>query len=151
MAFRRPVLTALGFDPALGAGTPAQGGEDILVFTELLLAGHTVAYAPAAATHHHHRSDDEGLRRQFHGYGTGLTAFYAALVARHPRLLWRLARLAPRALSEMRGTGPVRLATVGEDFPADLLAVHRRGVLAGPWRYVRGRVQARRRPAPPKR
>jgi hypothetical protein len=144
MAFRRPTLMQYGFDPGLGAGTPSRGGEDILIFTQLLLDGHTVRYEPAATTQHYHRDDHEGLLKQFHGYGTGLTAFYAALLADRPMLLARLIRLAPRAFATMRGSDGVRLATVGDDFPEDLLATHRRGILLGPLLYVRSRWAARR-------
>jgi glycosyltransferase involved in cell wall biosynthesis len=144
MAFRRSTLTRYGFDLGLGAGTPSRGGEDILIFTQLLLDGHTVRYVPAATTRHYHRDDHDGLVKQFYGYGTGLTAFYTALLAGRPMLAARLVRLAPRALATMRGSDGVRLATVGNDFPQDLLATHRRGVLLGPLLYMRSRVAARR-------
>jgi glycosyltransferase involved in cell wall biosynthesis len=137
MAFRREVLQRYGFDTALGAGTASRGGEDILVFTQLLLDRHTVVYAPAATTRHFHRDDHEGLTKQFYGYGTGLTAFYVALVRDRPLQGLRLLRLVPRAWATLRGTDGVRLAGVGDDFPADLLAVHRRGILAGPMLYLR--------------
>ena len=49
MAFRTAVLRDLGgFDEALGTGTPAQGGEDLLMFVRLLSGGGRLAYEPAA-------------------------------------------------------------------------------------------------------
>ncbi len=76
MAFRRDVLRALGgFDEALGAGTASAGGEDLDVFVRVLLAGHAVAYEPAALVWHSHRAELDALRRQLFGYGTGLTSF----------------------------------------------------------------------------
>ena len=47
MAFRRDVLLAVGgFDPALGAGTPTGGGEDIAAFTDVMLGGGRLVYEP---------------------------------------------------------------------------------------------------------
>ncbi len=49
MAFRTGVLRELGgFDEALGAGTRTAGGEDLDIFVQVLLAGHTLVYAPSA-------------------------------------------------------------------------------------------------------
>ena len=88
MAFRRDALASIGgFDVALGAGTPAQAGEDTLALTMLLMEGYRIAYEPAALTRHHHRPDMAGLSRQLQGYGVGLTAFYAALLRHRPGLL----------------------------------------------------------------
>jgi GT2 family glycosyltransferase len=140
MAFRTRTLRTLGgFDEALGAGTPAQGGEDTLMFTRLLDGGATTLYHPAALVRHVHRADLDGLRTQMAGYGAGLTAFYAALLRDDPRRFVRLLALVPRALRDLTGKDSVRVSTVREDFPAELFAANRRGMLAGPWRYFRGR------------
>ena len=145
MAFRTKALRRLGgFDEALGAGTPAQGSEDTKMFTDLLREGDTVAYRPSAVTRHFHRRDLEGLRRQMRGYGTGLTAFYAASVLARPSTTVDLVRLAPRALRDLFSSGSLRVATLEDDFPRDLLAENRRGLIAGPWLYLYGRVQSRR-------
>jgi GT2 family glycosyltransferase len=139
LATRPGALAAIGdFDTALGAGTPARAGEDTLALTRLLRKGGTIVYAPGALTWHHHRTDLDGLRRQLVGYGTGLTAAYTALVLRHPSVLPGLVRLAPRALREVTGGG-VRTATIGPDFPRELLRANRRGMLRGPVAYLRGR------------
>jgi glycosyltransferase involved in cell wall biosynthesis len=144
MAFRREVLAAIGaFDVALGAGTPARAGEDTLALTMVLLAGYRIAYEPAALTRHHHRADLDGLGDQVEGYGIGLTAYYAALLRHRPRVLPGLLRLAPAALGYLRGggDGPGGPPT---DLPAGLLRRQRRGMLAGPLRYLRSlRTQAR--------
>jgi glycosyltransferase involved in cell wall biosynthesis len=145
MAFRTEALRRLGgFDEALGAGRPAQGSEDTKVFTDLLRAGGTVAYHPSALTRHFHRRDLDGLRRQMRGYGSGLTAFYTASVLARPSTIVDLIRLAPRALRDLRSSDGLRLATLGDDFPRDLLADNRRGLIAGPWLYLRGRLQDKR-------
>ncbi len=53
MAFRTEALRSIGgFDVALGAGTPARGGEDIDVAVRLLLAGLLVVRQPAAVIWH---------------------------------------------------------------------------------------------------
>ncbi|MEV6802292.1 glycosyltransferase [Micromonospora rifamycinica] len=145
MTFRPGVIERIGgFDTALGAGTPAMGSEDTLAFTRVLLAGGTVVYHPAAVVRHYHRRDLAGLRKQLVGYGTGLTAAYTGLVLTDPARLLPLLRLAPTALRDLhRPEGP-RLAGVGAEFPPELLAANRRGMLRGPAAYLRGRRRARR-------
>ncbi|WP_084701568.1 glycosyltransferase family 2 protein [Cryptosporangium arvum] len=141
MALRLSALRSLkGFDEALGAGTPAQGGEDTLIFSRLLDRGATTLYHPAALVRHVHRADLDGLRTQMAGYGAGLTAFYAALLRDDPRRLVRLLALVPRAWKDLTSSDSVRVGTVRDDFPPELFAANRRGMLAGPWRYVRGRI-----------
>ncbi|MEU7870746.1 glycosyltransferase family 2 protein [Dactylosporangium sp. NPDC049140] len=150
MAWRAAAARAIGgFDPALGAGTPAMGGEDTVAFAKVLLAGGTIAYRPAALTRHTHRRDLAGLERQLFGYGVGLTAGYTSLVLGRPALVPRLLRLAPTALRDLRNPDGARLATVGPDFPAHILANNRRGMLQGPAAYLRGRREQRRRPRTP--
>jgi GT2 family glycosyltransferase len=142
MAFRTETLRLLGgFDEALGAGTPSQGSEDTKIFTDVLLAGGAVAYWPSAVTRHFHRRDLEGLRRQMRGYGSGLTAFYTASVLGRPSAAIDLIRLAPRALRDIYSSDSLRVATLEDDFPRDLLAENRRGMAMGPWLYLLGRIQ----------
>jgi glycosyltransferase involved in cell wall biosynthesis len=145
MTFRPGVLERIGgFDPALGAGTPAMGSEDTLAFTQVLLAGGTIAYQPSALVRHYHRRDLAGLRRQLAGYGCGLTAAYTSLILSRPGLIWPLLRLVPRALRDLWGAGAPRLAGLGADFPREVLRANRRGMLAGPAAYLRGRRALRR-------
>jgi hypothetical protein len=134
-----------GFDVGLGAGTPTQGGEDTLMFSQLLLTGHTVVYHPAALTRHFHRREAGDLEKQMFGYGVGLTAFYTALLRWNWRLLLPLIRLAPRGVIDMSG-GRSSAATTGlpDEFPPGLLRLKRRGLLLGPVSYVRARRHARR-------
>jgi GT2 family glycosyltransferase len=146
MAFRtRALATMGGFDVGLGAGTPTRGGEDTLMFSQLLLAGHTVAYQPAALTRHFHRREVGELEKQMFGYGVGLTAFYTALLRWNWRLVLPLILLAPRAVVDISG-GRRSAATTGlpEEFPSGLLRLKRRGLLLGPVRYARARRLARR-------
>ena len=145
MAFRREVLDEIGgFDVALGAGTPARGGEDSLAFTRVLLAGHRIAYRPGAMVRHGHYADVDGLASQLEGYGIGLTAYYTALVLEDPHLLLRLVRLISPALHDLRDPESVRNATVQRDFPEEVLRGQRRGMLRGPGAYLRSRLAQRR-------
>jgi glycosyltransferase involved in cell wall biosynthesis len=144
MTFRPGVIERIGgWDTALGAGTPAMGSEDTLAFTQVLLAGGTIVYQPAAVTHHYHRRDFAGLHKQMVGYGTGLTAAYTGLLLARPGLLWSLIRLAPTALRDLTGSDSLRVSTLKADFPRELLTANRRGMMAGPGAYLRGRRAAR--------
>ncbi|MEV6305254.1 glycosyltransferase [Actinoplanes sp. NPDC051861] len=144
MTFRPGVIERIGgWDTALGAGTPAMGSEDTLAFTQVLLSGGTIVYQPTAVTHHYHRPDFEGLHKQMVGYGTGLTAAYTSLLIQQPGLLWRLMKLAPTALRDLTGSDSLRVSTLQDDFPRELLSANRRGMIAGPRAYLRGRRAAR--------
>ncbi|GIE94841.1 glycosyltransferase [Paractinoplanes rishiriensis] len=144
MTFRPGVIERIGmFDTALGAGTPAMGSEDTLAFTQVLVAGGKIVYQPTAVTHHYHRRDLEGLQKQMVGYGTGLVAAYTSLLMARPGLIWSLLRLAPGALRDLTGKDTPRTATLRDDFPRDLLKANRRGMLAGPSAYLRGRRAAK--------
>lgn len=143
MAFDRSVLEALGgFDVTLGAGTPAPAGEDTAAICDLMLSGATFVYWPGAIMWHSHRRTMPELEKQLYGYGAGLTAFYLRTLLRNPRLVFALALLLPRAVRDLRGPGSVRTATMGAGYPAGLRRASRRGMLAGPARYLRSpRVQ----------
>ena len=145
MAFDHAALTRIGgFDVALGAGTPARAGEDTAAIADVMLDGGTFVYWPGAVMWHAHRRTLPEVERQLDGYGSGLTAAYTRAVLREPRHLATLARLAPRALRDLRMSDSVRTATMRADYPDSLRRASRRGMLAGPARYLRSRlVQAR--------
>jgi O-antigen biosynthesis protein len=140
MAFDREALLRIGgFDVALGAGTPARAGEDTAAICDLMLDGGTFVYWPGAVMWHEHRRELAEVERQLDGYGSGLTAFYARAVLRDPRRLLTLARLAPRAIRDLRGKDSVRTATMTDDYPATLRRASVRGMISGPFRYLRSR------------
>lgn len=144
MAFRLSALRRIGgFDAALGAGSRSMGAEDTLAFTELLCAGGTVVYQPTALTQHFHRRSLEELKLQMRGYGVGLTSFYTALILTQPRRIAELARLVPTAWGALVGKDSLRSGGLPSDFPPELLKANRRGLLVGPWRYIRTRFEAR--------
>lgn len=136
MAFRREALARIGgFDVALGAGTPARGGEDSLALTMALLAGYRIAYEPAAFVRHNHYPQLAGLARQWHGYGTGLTAFYAALLRHRPAVLPQLIGLLPDAARYLHPANSDAAGAPG--LPMSVRRRQRRGMISGPIAYVR--------------
>ena len=104
-----------------------------------MLDGGTFVYWPGAVMWHVHRRTMPEVERQLDGYGSGLTAFYTRTVLRNPRHLVTLARLAPQALRDLRGRDSVRTATMRAGYPDSLQRASRRGMLAGPVRYLRSR------------
>ncbi len=102
VAVRTSVLQALGgFDNALGVGTPSRGGEDLDLLVRILLAGHVIAYEPAAVSWHHHRGDFPTLRRQMFGYGCGLSAYLTKYLL-NPRTGGRLILRVPAGVAHLR-------------------------------------------------
>ncbi|MFC5950855.1 glycosyltransferase family 2 protein, partial [Pseudonocardia lutea] len=95
-----------GFDEAFGPGSPTRSGEDCEFLVRLVLAGHVLAYEPAAWVRHHHRSDLAGLQEQVEGYAVGLAGFLtkvalsprgrAAALRRSPAAVRRLGAIADR-------------------------------------------------------
>ena len=148
-ATTREALAAVGgFDEALGAGTPARGGEDLDFFARTILGGFTLAYEPGALVWHSHRRDGRALRRQMYGYGTGLSAYaFKQLLA--PGTAVDIGRRVPRGVARFATTP--HFGEVGAELPRRARAIELFGLLAGPIAYLRGRRGARaaaRRPAP---
>lgn len=167
MAFRRTLLEAVGgFDPTLGAGSPARGGEDLAMFVETLWRGGRIGFEPRAVVHHRHRRTIAELHAQLHGNGVGFAALLCALVAgdrRHLAVLARLvplaatakARAAADALFRGRGADHRQAATAAVPAVPDTrvpstpvprsLALHElRGFPAGPSAWLRSRRRWRR-------
>jgi GT2 family glycosyltransferase len=143
MAVRREVLIDIeGFHVAMGAGTPAMATEDTFALTRTLLAKHTIVYQPTALTWHYHRDTLVDLKMQLHAYGTGLTAYYAALIFYQPKLLLSMLPLIPAAIKDLRGNDSVRTATM-RSFPASLLRTEMRGMLRGVPAFLRSVIEQR--------
>jgi hypothetical protein len=145
MAFRADVLEDIGgFDPATGTGTPARGGDDLAAFFGIVAAGYTLVYSPAAFLKHWNPRDYRSLRRQAYGYGVGLGAYLTKTVMDEPSRFPGLSLRAPRgiayALSSRSPEDPSTLL----DYPAELKWLQRKGMLYGPFAYLRSRRQARR-------
>lgn len=100
-AVRRSAATALGgFDTAFGVGTRAGGGEDLDMFTRVILDGRSLVMQPSALVWHRHRDDLAALRVQARGYGTGLGAWLTKILLRPSTARIAIVR-APHALGRL--------------------------------------------------
>jgi GT2 family glycosyltransferase len=147
MAFTAEGLRRLGgFDPALGTGTAARGGDDLLAFFRAVIAGHSIVYQPSAIVWHHHYREFDETARQAHGYGVGLGAYLTAAIAREPRTLPKLLRLlgpgAVYALTHLR-SGEQHGRTQAGLWTRRTAIARRRGLFRGPVAYAHSRWQSR--------
>jgi len=136
-AVDRALMTSIGgFDEALGAGSPARGGEDLDAFVRILRAGRSVVYEPSAIVWHVHRGDPRALKRQLFAYGEGLTAFLTKhLVATGTaREILRRAPEGARQALRMWSS-----AAINGRAPAVLVLTEVSGMVAGPLAYAWGR------------
>jgi GT2 family glycosyltransferase len=141
-ALTRSAFDRVGpFDEALGAGSPARGGEDLDYFLRVLLSGGRIAYEPSALVWHVHRQDSRAVTRQMYGYGSGLTAFICKhLLGAETRrdLVAHLVRgsgLFAATAQEAYGAAPVPLTTRLSELC---------GMVAGPAAYLRSRRRQQR-------
>lgn len=145
MAYRTAMLRETkGFDEALGVGTPTCGGEDLAMLVELLASGQKIAYEPDAIIQHRHRATYAELERQLHGYGIGFTAMLTAIALRDPRHVLGLASVVPRWLRSLRDPTSAKQVHRTEDYPPSLERAEFRGMLGGPFVYLRSRWIQRR-------
>jgi glycosyltransferase involved in cell wall biosynthesis len=144
MAFDMAVLRRLGgFDQAMGVGTPARGGEDLLAFLQTITAGYTVVYEPAALVWHWHRRDYASLQRQISDYGIGLGAYLTSAVVHEPRLLAGMVRNAVPAARHLLADSSAKNRAKGTGYPRELEAAELIGLVQGPFRYGLSRLQDR--------
>jgi GT2 family glycosyltransferase len=140
MAFTRALLDELGgFDPALGAGTRAMGGDDLSAFFEVIQRGHRLVYEPAAIVRHRHARDYRALQRQVYGYGVGLTAYLTKCMLDRPHLLPAAVRRLPAAAGHVLRPGSAKNSRLPAGYPVELARLERLGMLAGPFAYLAGR------------
>jgi GT2 family glycosyltransferase len=145
MAFRTAVLQAVGgFDPALGSGSPGCGGEELSVFLRVIAAGHRLVYEPAAIVRHSHEPDTARLRRQIHAYGRGLGAYLTACIVDDPRRLLTFAAKAAPAIRYLLSPRSAKNQRRPHDYPRHLRLIELRGLIGGPFAYMKGRAAARR-------
>lgn len=145
MAFQtRYLQNAGGFEAALGTGTVAMGGDDLAAFHDVLASGNRLVYEPAAIVLHPHHRDYAALRRQVYGYGAGLGAHLMRCLMHDPRMV--LAFAGNVSILRSRATNIMNPPVVAglPPYPRDLLREHRRGLLSGPWRYLRSRRHLKR-------
>lgn len=147
LALAREAMDRVGeFDEALGAGTKTRGGEDLDIFVRVLRAGYTIAYEPASLVWHQHRADDDALRSQLYGYGTGLTAYLTKYLA-NPATSLDIARRVLAGLTRMRSIRTTTEARMLDrvQAPAGAWQAEVRGYFAGPALYARARWATRAR------
>jgi O-antigen biosynthesis protein len=95
MAFRRSLFERLGgFDPALGAGTPTRGGDDLEMFFRVLKEGLVLVYEPRAIVRHRHRRSIEALRGQIADHGVSFSCYIVRSALAYPDERLAFARLA---------------------------------------------------------
>jgi GT2 family glycosyltransferase len=137
-AIDRELIDRLGgFDPALGAGSPTRGGEDLDAFVRVLRAGRTIVYEPSAIVWHLHRAAFEELRRQLYGFGVGLSAYVTKYLA-DPATRWQLVRrIGPGVLHMLSLWGRAEGGS-----HSSLVLAEARGMMAGPFAYRRARRTA---------
>jgi glycosyltransferase involved in cell wall biosynthesis len=142
-AVRKSVLRAIGeFDPALGPGTPARGGEELAVFTQVVMGGYRLVYEPASIVHHLHYREYAMLRRQVYGYGVGLTAYLTKCLFDNPLLVSVLAARVPYGLFFILNSRSAKNRKKLAHYPQELTTVERKGMFHGPVAFLRGRRQA---------
>jgi GT2 family glycosyltransferase len=144
MAFDVATLRSLGgFDPALGAGGPSMGGEDLGICFETIRAGYQIVYEPSAILRHAHRRDYDGLRRQVYGYGVGLTAFLMKTLVDHPESVLDLARRLPAGVTYALSSRSGKNLKKRVDYPKELTRLELQGMTRGPLAYLKARRRVR--------
>jgi O-antigen biosynthesis protein len=144
IAFRTRVARDMGgFDPALGTGTRARGGEDLDIFIRLLHAGGQLAYEPGAIVWHRHPDTEADLRRRVFDYGVGLGAMLSKQIVAGPNR-WAIVSRAPQGIRYFTDPESRKNVTRGQVFPRSLTCLERAGVLYGPLAYMASRWRARR-------
>lgn len=142
LAVRRDAVVALGgFNEALGVGARAGGGEDLELFVRCLRADMKIAYEPASIVWHVHSPELKALDDRVFRYGSGMSAYLAALM--FTRGEWRQMLVAlPQAVRYL-----MRTRRPGLSGPAErrLLLIEMLGLLWGPVAYLSARVARYRR------
>lgn len=145
MAFTTAFLKEIGgFDPALGAGTKALGGDDLATFFQVIQKGHKLVYEPSAIVHHSHRREYAQLRRQAYGYGVGLTAYLTSIMMANPRTLLDFAIKSPLGLYYLFNPNSSKNSPKSDEFPSELTKLERKGMIVGPFAYFRSRWRTRK-------
>jgi GT2 family glycosyltransferase len=146
---RRFVERIGGFDPALGVGSPTNGGEDLDMFLRVIVAGRAIAYESSAVIWHIHRSDSVTLVRQIYCYGLGLTAYLTKHLL-DPSTGWQvLKRVPPGTRHMIHLWSRARAAQAGIPRSPAKVSYRRaelRGMVAGPLAYWRARRAERALP-----
>ena len=139
MALRKSSIDFIGwFDEALGAGTPAVGGEDCELFARILRAGYRIVYDPRALSWHRHRRTWEELQKTLQGYGIAVYAFWTRMFVINREFSvallaweWLWSKQIPELFASVRKQPGC--------IPSDLLLAQLRGCFSGPMAYFYSR------------
>jgi len=142
MAFQTAYLQECnGFDPALGAGTTARGGDDLAAFYEVIRKGYQLVYQPSAIVYHAHSQCYQRLRKQAFGFGVGLTAYLTKILIEQPGLIPRFLLMIPSGIYHIFISPSLNKAKTKPSFPRELLSLERKGMLFGPIAYILCRLK----------
>ncbi|WP_065964698.1 glycosyltransferase [Curtobacterium sp. UCD-KPL2560] len=161
LAVRRLAALGIGgFDTAFGPGTHVGAGDDLDLFTRLLVAGHAIAVEPAAVAWQRTPDDVASLRRTAAAHGHGLGAWMTknaldrdtlvATVDAAPDALSAFARLGlapagtPAGTTDVVGGRAVGDDGVEAEYAATsrrLRRVEQRSVVTGPVRALAERLR----------
>ncbi|MCU1368970.1 MAG: pgaC 1 [Ilumatobacteraceae bacterium] len=145
MAFSMAFLREIGgFDPALGTGTGSLGGDDLAALHQVVARGHDLVYEPGAVVFHKHHHQLAALERQARGYGAGLTAYLASVVAHRPGAAVDIARRSLSGVGHVLRPGSELNQRRDDDYPGSLVWRERWGMVSGPVRYARQRRRDQR-------
>ncbi len=144
MAIKKSIRDLVGeFDPALGPGTPALDGEDAELFYRIAIRDLAIVYQPRAIIYHFHRQDYEGLCKQIYSYGIGMSAHLTKSLLLNPRALTRFLARFPYALYYALSPHSPKNKLRQPGFPSELEALEWKGLLGGPFAYMKSRRHVR--------
>lgn len=144
MAYTRNALYEAGpFDPALGAGTPTRGGEDLDMFRRILSAGWAIIHTPDAWTFHSHRPTTSELERQLRGNGSGMSALLTKAMTSNPTCVLDMLSRLPAVARRLRPHS-TRIAGTDPTMPSGLIRHEMIGFLEGPALYALAAWRAQR-------
>lgn len=144
MSFDKLMLCELGgFDPAIGTGTIARGGDDLAAFFSVIASGFRLVYQPSALIWHNHHRDFGSLATQAYSYGVGLSAYLVSALTSHPAFLGRALRHAPAGLAYAFAADSPRNAYRRDIWPHKLRRREWRGLAFGPLAYGISRWRTR--------
>lgn len=139
-AVRRDAYDSVdGFDNRLGAGTRSRGGEDLDLFTRVILDGWTLVYEPTSLVWHTHRGGRLQLQQQMFGYGCGLFAYVTKLLVSRDTRADVVKRIWPAAKWFVEG----RLSEDEAGHSRNLLLREVAGMLYGPFALLSEHLRRR--------
>ncbi len=140
VAFRADVLRALGgFAEDLGAGTPAEGCEDIDILRRVVTSGSRLVYEPAAMVWHAHRRVAGQVRHTLYRYGVGLAAMLTRWLLESPQVRRDMLAKFSRGARYLLSSDSDKNENKTDTFPSELTRVELLGVASGPGLLLRSR------------